>query len=269
MLKNTIKILTYKYFYNCPNEIIENKNALFFQLQKCYWDYMDIYKEQNSNLPSYTEKEFMKLMVDHTIFLFIRIKNFNKEYKEWIDYINKIPVYGTVLIDKSYKNCLLLATHYYKNELVYGFPKGKINGGELPIDCAIRETYEETGLNVSEVINENEYVEAVIRGRCIRLYIIYNVDSTSISFKPQNKGEVIEYKWFSINNLPLNQQWIILVDKIKDVLSKKVLYMEYGLTKSKFKKEIKNRKKDNKYIAYLANSYLVHPINFGNHFYIQ
>jgi len=37
----------------------------------------------------------------------------------------------------------------------YSFPKGKTNENESGIDCAVREVWEEIGLNISKLISEN------------------------------------------------------------------------------------------------------------------
>ena len=35
------------------------------------------------------------------------------------------------------------------NKTLYSFPKGKVNENEKPIDCAIREVWEEIGYDIS------------------------------------------------------------------------------------------------------------------------
>lgn len=241
IVKDIIKKLTLQYFYNCPEQLLENEYHLLFQLQKCYWDYLDIfcleYKKVNIKLPYYSEKEFMKLMIDCNIFLFLRIPNFEEMYKKWLHYINKIPVYGSILIDPTLKWCLMVKC--YRD---YCFPKGKINENESSVDCAIRETYEETGYDISQKIDKNEYLEWNCKSKIKGFYIIYDVNMNT-RFYPQNQGEILDYKWFPIHNLPLGSNWDLLKYKLIEKVTKKELYLEYGISVKQNSKQLNNKSK--------------------------
>lgn len=247
ILRNILDNIILKYIYNSPEEILNNPIHLLFQLQSSYWDYIDNYysnKEINSNevLPYFLEKEYMDYMVNHYIFLYIRLKNFEEEYVKWQEYITKIPVYGSVLIDPSFKYCLLLHTHFDK-KIHYGFPKGKINNGENAIDCAIRETYEETSYDISTKINKDCYVEGVVKGKCTRLYLIFNVDMKT-EFYPQKDGEIDGYDWYVIKNLPVGKCWNGILSTLHEKIMDEYMYSEYGIKKfTKKKKEINKNKK--------------------------
>jgi 8-oxo-dGTP pyrophosphatase MutT (NUDIX family) len=41
----------------------------------------------------------------------------------------------------------------------WGFPKGKVNNQEAPLECAIREVYEETGYNFRPFANEHHHID--------------------------------------------------------------------------------------------------------------
>ena len=43
------------------------------------------------------------------------------------------------------------ATHRKKHKATYDLPKGTRDPGESMIDCALRETFEETGINISPI----------------------------------------------------------------------------------------------------------------------
>ena len=43
----------------------------------------------------------------------------------------------------------------------WGFPKGKIDENELPLKCAIRETYEETGFDCTDYTNEEDFITVI------------------------------------------------------------------------------------------------------------
>jgi mRNA-decapping enzyme subunit 2 len=233
-------ILT-KYVYNCPENILDDKIHLMFQLQAAYWFYIDYCYNVVPNLPYLKEKQFMNYLVNHCIFLYIRLPNFEEKYKEWLSYSSKIPVCGSILIDPTFNYCLMLKCQIgEKNHLA--FPKGKINKNETTVECAIRETLEETGYDISKSIDENLFIEDFVKGKCVRLYLIFNVNMNTC-FYPQQRGEISGYQWCPVDNIPMGFKW----SKILELLQKKVheeeMYKEYGVKKyTKSKREIKNNK---------------------------
>lgn len=96
----------------------------------------------------------------------------------------------------------ILLIKQFEDKDLWGIPKGHINKGETKERCAIRETREETGIDV-DVID-----------RLPDVYVSYpNEDKTVISFIARqscNKepthihpdSEVADVKWFNVNNLP-------------------------------------------------------------------
>ena len=83
----------------------------------------------------------------------------------------------------------------------WGFPKGKVNHNENPLDCAIREVKEETGYDCSHLISSQDFIEKEIRGTLIRLYIVAGVDPNE-KFVPIARNEIGRIEWFPIKELP-------------------------------------------------------------------
>ena len=82
------------------------------------------------------------------------------------------------------------------------FPKGKINQDETEVNCAIREVLEETGFDITPYVNENDYVEIVLRGeQRNRLFIIPNIPLSTL-FQPQTRKEISDIRWHNISDLP-------------------------------------------------------------------
>ena len=55
---------------------------------------------------------------------------------------------------------LLVQGFWSKNS--WGFPKGKVNEGEDPARCAVREVLEETGYDISSIISNREFLETTV-----------------------------------------------------------------------------------------------------------
>jgi mRNA-decapping enzyme subunit 2 len=62
--------------------------------------------------------------------------------------------------------CIMLNAELTKIVLVrswqgnsWSFPRGKINQSEAPLDCAVRETLEETGYNPRLLCNEADVIQ--------------------------------------------------------------------------------------------------------------
>jgi 8-oxo-dGTP pyrophosphatase MutT (NUDIX family) len=123
----------------------------------------------------------------------------------------------------------------------WGFPKGKINDGEKMTTCAAREVEEEIGVNISSLIDENEFVFHTKKGvtkQETTLYIIPGV-SEQTHFATYTREEISQICWHPIGNLDPN---IKTSKRVKGVRYFGVHEFYYGLTqwiKSARKKNIK------------------------------
>lgn len=99
------------------------------------------------------------------------------------------PIFGTIVIS-PYGRILLVQG---RSTQKWSLPKGKINPNETFMECAIRETYEETG-----VILPNKIVPrfTFTAGR----YFLYYVDQ-EFTLQPQDKKEIMDARWVSEDDL--------------------------------------------------------------------
>lgn len=112
---------------------------------------------------------------------------------------NKVTKSAGLLL--KHKNKILLVhpvgANWYGS---FGIPKGKIENGEENIECAIRETFEETGLQVDRgAVDEREYVirykkEDGKTYKKIYYYIVelYDVDNLIL---PKEQLQTTEIDW--------------------------------------------------------------------------
>lgn len=206
MFDNILQTLLHQYIYPMhPHELCNTVQVCCY-LQHMYWDYIDNYTNKYTFFPKWSEEDFICFILRYTTHLQPYFKyEPTIEYKQWSQYVSKIPVYGAVILDASKKNCLLLRVNIGKR-MHYDFPKGKINIGESPIECAIRETMEETGINIENLIHEHQYIEDTIGGKLVRLYVVSGI-SKKTKCKPAFKGECEGYEWVNIHGIKMGMKW--------------------------------------------------------------
>ncbi|KAK8638826.1 hypothetical protein V6N13_137235 [Hibiscus sabdariffa] len=118
-------------------------------------------------------------------------------FKDFTDYKVRVPVTGAIILDKTYELCILVKG--WKGTS-WSFPRGKKNKDEEDHACAIREVLEETGFDVSGLLNKDEYIEVIFGQQRVRLYIISGVKDDT-AFAPLTKKEISEIAWHRLDDL--------------------------------------------------------------------
>ena len=72
-----------------------------------------------------------------------------------------IPTYGAILLNNDCTKTILVKGKGQKGRSSWTFPKGKQEKDESPINCAVREVYEEIGVDISNRIDEKMFIEYV------------------------------------------------------------------------------------------------------------
>lgn len=81
---------------------------------------------------------------------------------------------------------------------------------------------EETGFDISKLINKNDYIEAIIHDQIVRLYIIANIPLET-KFQPRTRNEIKACEWFPLADLPSNRK--DMTPKVKMGVSPNAFFM--------------------------------------------
>ncbi|KAF2318529.1 hypothetical protein GH714_008671 [Hevea brasiliensis] len=118
-------------------------------------------------------------------------------FKDFTSYKVRVPVTGAIILDETFERCLLVKG--WKGTS-WSFPRGKKNKDEEDHACAIREVLEETGFDVSNLLNKEECIEEMFGQQRVKLYIIAGVKDDT-AFAPLTKKEISEIAWQRLDEL--------------------------------------------------------------------
>jgi len=198
-LQSILDDLSARFFLNLPEEELTFER-LFFQMEQAHWFYEDQYmaNEKSDKVPDLKFKVFCRYFFRNNPVLHQHEKRFDELFNQFCEYLGQIPVCGCIILNPTADKCIMVRQSIGKT---YGFPKGKINHNEREIECAARESLEETGFDPSSLIKESDFIQGYIQGKKMRLYIIQNV-SESQPFEPHSRKEIGDIKWVPLEALP-------------------------------------------------------------------
>nr|CAG4650221.1 EOG090X07NG [Sida crystallina] len=189
-----------RFIVNVPVEERKDVVRLCFQIELAHWFYIDFYcMEEGSTRKHCNFKEFAANIFKHLSFLKNQLSTFESIMEQFREYKQAVPTYGAILLNENMTHVLLVQGFWSKNS--WGFPKGKVNEDEDPARCAVREVLEETGYDISTIIESREFLETTVNDQLTRLYVIPGVPHDS-KFVPRTRNEIRAVQWFSLADLP-------------------------------------------------------------------
>lgn len=201
---NTLDDLCSRFLLNIPATEKHDMIRLCFQIELAHWFYLDFYRQEQPSLPDCKVREFAKLVFEKYPFLLKpSTANVDDVIEKWRDYKKSVPTYGAVILDKKMDHVLLVQGFLVRSS--WGFPKGKVNKDETPMDCAAREVLEETGFDIKPYIKPTEFIELRIMEQLTRLYYVVGVPSLTV-FVPKTRGEIKSVEWFNLDDLPCHKR---------------------------------------------------------------
>ena len=191
--------LAVRFVINLPEWERTNLVRVCFQLELAHWFYIDFIRPDHPELADGTIHEFCAHMFNHVPFLRKFSSQVDTIVEQWSSYKMSVPVNGAIILNEAKDKVLMVRG--FGSRAGWTFPKGKINQDEEDPSCAVREVLEETGYDVSHLIQKDLYLEKVIRFRTIRLFLISGAEE-DFNFRPRVRGEIEEIKWWNIDSLP-------------------------------------------------------------------
>ncbi|GAB2222732.1 hypothetical protein Droror1_Dr00016856 [Drosera rotundifolia] len=194
-----------RFVLNVPEEDHQSFERMLFVIEYAHWFYEDISVEKNPSLKSLTLREFTTLLFNNCEVLKPYVPHVDNIFKDFNSYKSQVPVTGAIILDQTHERCLLVKG--WKGTS-WSFPRGKKGKAEEDHACAEREVLEETGFNVAELLNKDEYIERTFGQQRVRLYIVAGVAEDTF-FAPRTKKEISEIAWHRLEDLqPENDDFI-------------------------------------------------------------
>lgn len=190
-----------RFLYNLPAEELSNNERLFFQIEQAHWFYEDFIADDpiNNHLPKFKKLQYFAERLFHRCPLLKPLKEkLDMLFSDFCNYRYQIPVCGCILVNPELTH-VVLVRNWAGNS--WSWPKGKINEGESPYDCAIRETLEETGYNAGSLCNEEDFIVVAEDSKMSKLYIAVGVPNDTV-FETQTRKEISKVEFHPINQLP-------------------------------------------------------------------
>lgn len=210
-----------RFFGQLPAEEAAKCERMMMALREAHWYFEDWYAEAGL-CPHLSMSDFTARFLDFAPHLnpaALPVRVLLGRLKE---YLLEIPVYGCILLSHDLSQCLLVQQalcpvttgstapvpqrRRRQAACSWGFPKGKVDRGESPEECALREVFEETGVRLEPAaLRPDLFLQTQQRdGRGLtRLYLVLDVEPEAV--KPCTEHsckEIAAVRWWPVGALP-------------------------------------------------------------------
>lgn len=205
LLSTGLDDLCVRFIINLPQEDLSSVERICFQVEEAQWFYEDFIRPLDPSLPSMTLRTFCLRIFQHCPLLAsFPVENHMAAFEHFLQYKTRIPVRGAILLNHDMDSVVLVKG--WKKGANWSFPRGKINKDEDDLDCAVREVYEETGMDLRahDLVptgGKPKYIEISMREQQLRLYVFRDVPM-DYNFQPQTRKEISKIQWYKLSELP-------------------------------------------------------------------
>ncbi|KND92600.1 mRNA decapping complex subunit 2 [Tolypocladium ophioglossoides CBS 100239] len=204
-LEDWLDDLCVRFIINLPQEDLSSVARICFQVEEAQWFYEDFIRPLDPTLPSMSLRTFCLRIFQHCPLLAsFSVENHTKAFEEFLQYKTRVPVRGAIMLNQAMDSVVLVKG--WKKGANWSFPRGKINKDEDDLDCAIREVYEETGLDIRAAglvptEKKPKYIEIAMREQQFRLYVFRDIPMDT-NFQPRTRKEISKIQWYKLSELP-------------------------------------------------------------------
>lgn len=193
-----IEDLLVRFIINCPPEDLSSVERELFHFEEASWFYTDFIKLMNPNLPKLKIKQLSQLFIKlcPLVWKWKDIK-VDQALSKFSKYKKTIPVRGAAIFNQNMTKILLVKGTESDS---WSFPRGKISKDEDDINCCIREVKEEIGFDLTEYLDEDQFIERNISGKNYKIFLVNNIPEDTV-FKPLARNEIEKIQWFDFKKV--------------------------------------------------------------------
>lgn len=195
--EEALRLIEGRFIASIPDADLVRPERLFFEMEQGWWFYEDHLADKHAHLPNLKFEKFARAMFQHCARLRPLSRRFDEFWVQFKEYQFRVPVYGAALLTADMSKVLLLTS--FRDANSWGFPKGKVNQGENPLACALREVYEEVGYDASGLNPRAEdFIPFESRdGKLITIFIMVGAQE-DYPFAPRVVKEIGEIRWWPL-----------------------------------------------------------------------
>jgi hypothetical protein len=177
----------------------ENMIESLKSVEAAHWNYIDNYysiepeKYKYVKLTQFLEQILEKYFPDIQDQAYQMIKTYTK-------YKKSVSTDGIIMYTMDGGLNLLLVT--VSKSKLWSMPKGKREAGESSLDCAIREFKEETGIDISDSVNNNMKSLAIMKTN----FYILEADHKITGVNMYRSCEISGVKWIPVKAILANPE---------------------------------------------------------------
>ncbi|CAG8976214.1 hypothetical protein HYALB_00011145 [Hymenoscyphus albidus] len=204
-LEEWLDDLCVRFIINLPEDDLKDVPRICFQVEEAQWFYEDFIRPLDPSLPSMSLRSFCLRIFAHCPLLSPFSQGHHMAaFEDFLAYKTRVPVRGAIMLNEAMDSVVLVKG--WKKGASWSFPRGKIAKDEDDLTCAIREVYEETGLELGAagLVPEGRDVKSIevnMREQQMRLFVFRGVPMDT-KFAPRTRKEISKIEWWRLSELP-------------------------------------------------------------------
>jgi len=187
-----------------------------FIVEQAHWYYEDHCRDADPSLPSLSLRVFAHSLAAHCPDAFSTafgkrgnqqqttalIHDIDAAMAQFNAFKARVPTAGAALLDPTLTKVLMVKG--YKKDASWGFPRGKLSKGETASECAAREVLEETGIDISGLVDDgaSPRIEVDVGSQATTLFIVAGAASEETPVAALVRGEIGDIAWHLLADLP-------------------------------------------------------------------